>query len=374
MVGTLAVASVQGAGATILLPVAEHLQLLGAFVAVVLGLLVADLTLFHRNPKPVGWLAAAAGVAFWVVLALLFNAGLFVFIDGWLRAHPQPLLNAGLLTAEAMANQSEVALAASNAAIDLSVQWLASYVIEMSLSVDNLFVFVVVLRYFAVPPVLQHRVLFWGILGAIVMRAVFIGAGVAVLHRFEWVAGVFGAFLVFTGLKMLAPGRGDGNMVDPARTIGFRLMKMVLPLHREFNGTRFFSKANGRVVGTPLLGALVVIEFSDVVFAVDSVPAVLAITREPLLAFTSNIAAVLGLRAMYFLLANAVDRFHLLKPALGLVLAFVGVKMVWQWWFGAPMLPIAISLSIVLGTVALGAILSLLVPPRHAQAPAEPAA
>ena len=357
----------------ILLPVTDHLALLGGFMAVVIGLLVADLTLFHRNPKPVGWLAAAGGVGFWVVLALLFNAGLYLFMDGWLRAHPQPLLNAGLLTAEELASQSLVALAASNAAIDLSVQWLASYVIEMSLSVDNLFVFVVVLRYFAVPAALQHRVLFWGILGAIIMRAVFIGAGVAVMHRFEWVAGVFGAFLLFTGLKMLAPNRGDGHMVDPARTVGFRLMKLVLPLHREFDGTHFFSKANGRVVATPLLGALVVIEFSDVVFAVDSVPAVLAITREPLLAFTSNIAAVLGLRAMYFLLANAVDRFHLLKPALGLVLSFVGVKMAWQWWYREPLLPIGISLSIVLATVALGAVLSLLVPPRTPHKPAEPA-
>jgi tellurite resistance protein TerC len=348
----------------ILLPVTDHLPLLGGFMAVVIGLLVADLTLFHRNPKPVGWLAAAGGVAFWVVLALLFNAGLFVFIDGWLRAHPQPLLNAGLLTADAMASPSDVALAASNAAFDLSVQWLASYVIEMSLSVDNLFVFVVVLRYFAVPAALQHRVLFWGILGAIIMRAVFIGAGVAVMHRFEWVAGVFGAFLLFTGLKMLAPSRGDGHMVDPGRTVGFRLMKLILPLHREFDGTHFFSKANGRIVATPLLGALVVIEFSDVVFAVDSVPAVLAITREPLLAFTSNIAAVLGLRAMYFLLANAVDRFHLLKPALGLVLSFVGVKMGWQWWYHEPLLPIGISLSVICGVIGASIALSLLFPKK----------
>lgn len=359
---------------TILLPVGDHATLLGGFMVAVVALLVADLTLFHRNPKPVGWLAAAAGVAFWVALALCFNAGLYVFLGEWLRAHPQTLLNAGLLAADAVESPGDVASAASFAAVGLSMQWLASYVVEMSLSVDNLFVFVVVLRYFAVPAALQHRVLFWGILGAIVMRAVFIGAGVAVMHRFEWVAGVFGAFLLFTGLKMLAPGGGDGHMVDPARTVGFRLMKLVLPLQHGFDGTHFFSKANGRVVATPLLGALVVIEFSDVIFAVDSVPAVLAITREPLIAFTSNIAAVLGLRAMYFLLANAVDRFHLLKPALGLVLAFVGVKMAWQWWYQHPLMPIAASLSIVLGTVALGAILSLLVPPRAAPRRAEPTA
>jgi tellurite resistance protein TerC len=162
--------------------------------------------------------------------------------------------------------------------------------------------------------------------------------------------------------------------VDPGRTLGFRLLKLVLPLQREFQGTRFFATVDRRVVATPLLGALVVIEFSDIVFAVDSVPAVLAITREPVIAFTSNIAAVLGLRAMYFLLANAVDRFHLLKPALGLVLTFVGFKMVWHWWYKAPLMPVSWSLAVVLGTVALGTALSLAVPPKTPDAGTPPPA
>ena len=360
----------QAEGAAMLLPVGDHWRLLGIFTATVLCLLVADLAIFHRNPRPVGWGAAAAGVAFWIVLALGFNAFLHFFANHWLMNHPDQLVQAGLLGAEEASSDSLVALAAHNASMDLTLQWLASYVIELSLSVDNLFVFVVVLRYFAVPASLQHRVLFWGILGAVVLRALFIGAGVAVLHRFEWVAGVFGAFLLLTGVKMLWPGGGD-DMVDPARTLGFRLLKLVLPMHREFSGSRFFSRVDDRLVATPLLGALVVIEFSDVVFAVDSVPAVLAITREPVLAFTSNIAAVLGLRAMYFLLANAVDRFHLLKPALGLVLAFVGFKMTWHWWRGSPLLPVSTSLGIVLGMVLLGIVVSLLVPPKARSGAAE---
>jgi tellurite resistance protein TerC len=359
----LALAPSTQAASTILLPIGDHWKLLGVFTGTVLCLLVADLAIFHRNPRPVGWLAAGAGVAFWVLLALGFNTFMFLFAADWLRANPQPLLQAGLLSTEEMQSDSIVALAADNAGMDLALQWLASYVIELSLSVDNLFVFVVVLRYFGVPGSLQHRVLFWGILGAVVLRALFIGAGVAVLHHFDWVAGVFGAFLLLTGVKMLSPKGGD-EMVDPARTLGFRLLKLVLPLHREFAGSRFFSRVDERLVATPLLGALVVIEFSDVVFAVDSVPAVLAITHEPVIAFTSNIAAVLGLRAMYFLLANAVDRFHLLKPALGLVLAFVGLKMTWHWWTGVDLLSVPASLGVVLGTVAAGIVASFLVPPR----------
>jgi tellurite resistance protein TerC len=360
----LASAAAAETASAILLPIGDHGRLLGFFTGTVFCLLVADLAIFHRNPRPVSWLAAGAGVAFWVLLALGFNAFMFFFAADWLRANPQPLLQAGLLKAEEVQSDSIVALAADNASMDLALKWLASYVIELSLSVDNLFVFVVVLRYFGVPASLQHRVLFWGILGAVVLRAIFIGAGVAVLHRFGWVAGVFGAFLLLTGVKMLLPKGGD-DLVDPGRTVGFRLLKLVLPLHREFSGSRFFSRVDDRLVATPLLGALVVIEFSDVVFAVDSVPAVLAITHEPVIAFTSNIAAVLGLRAMYFLLANAVDRFHLLKPALGLVLAFVGFKMTWHWWTGSDLLSVPVSLGIVLGTVAAGIAASFLLPPKR---------
>ena len=351
------------AASQVLLPLGDHGVLVGAFVAVVVALLAADLGLLHRRQHAIGWKAAAAGVAFWVALALAFNFGLLVWLDGWFERHPQPLVSAGRLAAAAANDTATVQMAASRAALDVSLQWLAGYVVELALSVDNLFVFVVVLRHFAVPPDLQHRVLFWGILGAVALRATFIGAGVAVLHSFEWIEVVFGGFLALTGLKMIAM-RTDDDLVDPANTLGFRLLRRVLPLHPKFDGTRFFSRVDARLVATPMLAALVVVECSDIVFAVDSVPAVLAITREPVVAFTSNIAAVLGLRAMYFLLANAVDRFHLLKPALGIVLAFVGTKMVFHWILGRPLLPVPVSLSIVLGIVVAGVTLSLVFPAR----------
>ncbi len=346
-----------------LLPLQQHLGMVAVFVASVVALLALDLGLLHRNPQAIGWKAAAAGVMFWVALGLAFNLTLYFLALEFLSQDPSPLVASGRLAATQVADPALVRSAAGGASLALALQWLAGYVVELSLSVDNLFVFVVVLRYFAIPAALQHRVLFWGILGAVVLRASFIGLGVAVLHQFEWVSAFFGLFLLGTGAKMLWH-RGDDDLVEPSKTLGFRLLRRVLPLHPQFDGTHFFSRVDARLVATPLLAALVVIEFSDIVFAVDSVPAVLAITREPIVAFTSNIAAVLGLRAMYFLLAKAVDRFHLLKPALGLVLVFVGVKMAWHWWFEKPMLPVVASLSIVLGTVILGIALSLSIPPR----------
>ena len=351
-----------------LLPLQDHMPLVAIFVAAVVALLALDLGLLHRNPHAIGWKAAAAGVGFWVSLALAFNVSLYFIARHALFTDPAPLLTSARLTHAQALDATAVQAGAASGALDLALQWLAGYVVELSLSVDNLFVFVVVLRHFAVRPELQHRVLFWGILGAVVLRAVFIGLGVAVLHRFEWVSALFGLFLVGTGAKMLLV-RGDDDLVDPAKTFGFRLLRRILPLHPQFDGTRFFSRVETRLVATPLLAALVVIEFSDIVFAVDSVPAVLAITREPVIAFTSNIAAVLGLRAMYFLLAKAVDRFHLLKTALGIVLVFVGVKMGWHWWYERPLLPVEISLSIVLGIVILGIVLSLAIPPRERAAP-----
>ncbi len=359
--GGILVASVPQT-ASLLMPLESHWGLLAAFMGVMAVLLTLDLALFHRNPTVVTWKSAALGVAFWVSLGLAFNGLLWWLAADSLSNSPQRLVDAGLVSGLA-APAADIAHAASTASRDIALQWLAGYIVELSLSVDNLFVFVVVLRYFAIPAALHHRVLFWGIVGAVVLRAVFISAGLAIIHQFDWVAGVFGAFLVVTGFKLMSINSG-GAMMDPGRTLGFRLLKLFLPLHREFAGQQFFSRKDTKLVATPLLAALVVVEFSDIVFAVDSVPAVLAITREPVVAFTSNIAAVLGLRAMYFLLANAVDRFHLLKPALGIVLVFVGLKMTWQWWYGTPLLPIAVSLSIVVGIIALGSGLSLLLPAR----------
>jgi tellurite resistance protein TerC len=207
----------------------------------------------------------------------------------------------------------------------LALEFLTGYLVEKSLAVDNIFVFVLVFTYFGIPLQYQHRVLFYGIIGALVFRAIFIALG-SVLMQYTAVVLVFGAFLILTGLKML---RAPEQKVDPERNALIRLFRRWVPVTPDFHGPRFLVRLNGRWHATPLLVALLFLEMSDVIFAVDSVPAIFAISREPFIVFTSNVFAILGLRAMYFLLAGAIERFHLLKYALALILIFVGVKMVW---------------------------------------------
>ncbi len=260
-----------------------------AFVAFVLGMLALDLGVFHRTAHRVTVKEAAAWSAVWVALALVFNAGLWHFHGP-----------------------------------DRGMEFLTGYLIEKALSVDNIFVFVLIFGAFSVPLAYQHRVLFWGILGALVMRAVFVGLGAALLARFHWVLYVFGAFLLLTGIKMLVV-RGEG--FDPRSNPVFRLFRRLVPAVETYHGPAFTVVLNGRRYATPLLLVLVAVELTDLVFAVDSVPAIFAVTKDPFLVFTSNIFAILGLRSLYFLLAGVVDRFHLLKVGLSLVLVFVGAKM-----------------------------------------------
>src|SRR3712207_5931875 len=203
-------------------------------------------------------------------------------------------------------------------------EYLAGYLIEKSLSVDNIFVFALIFAYFAVPAAYQHRVLFWGVLGAIFFRAIFIAAGAALLSTFHWIIYVFGAFLVLTGIKM-ARHQGDG--VHPERNPALRLLRRFLPLTGEYHGQRFLVRLDGRLWATPLLAVLVVVETTDVIFAVDSIPAIFAITRDPFLVFTSNAFAILGLRSLYFALAGLMDKFHYLKVALAVLLGVVGGKI-----------------------------------------------
>jgi tellurite resistance protein TerC len=300
------------------------------FIAFVLAMLALDLGVFHRDAHEVRPREASVWVAVWVSLALLFAAGLW-----WL----------------------ESATAAAT--------FLTGYVIEESLSVDNLFVMVVIFRYFAVPNACQHRVLFYGILGALVMRGLFIGMGALLLSRFEWVLYVFGALLLVTGVRMLFKHdeqfEGDQNRI-------VRVVRRVLPMSREYDGKHFFVNVDGRRLATPLLLVLILVEFTDLIFAVDSIPAIFGITRDPFLVFTSNIFAILGLRSMYFLLAAVVERFYLLKYGLAVVLGFIGVKML-----GEPFFHVAIgwSLAIVIGMLALSIGASLLWPQPHGDAPAE---
>ena len=328
-----------------LFPFADYWWLYGLFTAAVLGLLALDLGLLHRTPRAVGFREAAAWTAGWIALGLAFNAALYYYAIHALGADPR-LARPGF-DAEAAAWQT-------------ALEFLTGYLIEYALSVDNIFVFVLVLGYFAVPPAYQHRVLFYGILGALVFRAVFIALG-SVLIQVHWVLYVFGAFLILTGIKLAAASE---TAVDLERNLLLRLMRRLVPITRRFHGQRFFAREGGRLHATPLLVALVALEATDIVFAIDSVPAIYGITREPFIVFTSNIFAILGLRSLYFLLGGAVEKFHLLRYGLAAVLVFVGLKMVWldAWYDGK--FPVGLSLAIIASIIGTVIALSLLAPRR----------
>jgi tellurite resistance protein TerC len=276
----------------------------GCFIALVLGMLALDLGVFNRRPHAIEPREALRWTLVWIGVSLAFN----VFV--YFRFGPTT-----------------------------GMEFLTGYLIEKALSVDNIFVFLVIFSYFSVPKEYQHRVLFWGVLGAIILRAVFIILGAAILHHFHWVLYLFGAFLVVTGIKILAQKHGD---FDPAQNPLVRWFERYVPMIRDCRGGHFFLVRDGRRYATPLLLVLLVVEASDVVFAVDSIPAIFAVTQDPFIVFTSNIFAILGLRSLYFLLAEMVGRFRYLKVGLGLVLAFVGVKMLISDWFK---IPIGISLA-----------------------------
>ena len=297
------------------------------FIAFVLGMLALDLFVFggkkaHRVPVK----EALAWVVAWTALALVFAGLMWWYLDG----------NLG----RAIANRK-------------TLEFLAGYLIEQSLSVDNMFVFVMIFGYFAVPPELQRRVLLYGVLGAIVMRAGMILGGVWLVTQFSWLLYVFGAFLVVTGIKMIIFAEHEPDLeANPL----LRWLRSHLRITPEFHGESFFVRQNGILWATPMFLVLVLIEASDVVFAVDSIPAIFAVTTDPFIVFTSNIFAIMGLRALYFLLADMADRFHLLKYGLAIVLVFIGGKMLAAPWFH---LPIQWSLAIVATIIGLSVIASL---------------
>jgi len=262
----------------------------GGFVALVLALLALDLGVFHRKDRAISAREALSWTVVWIGLSLVFNALI------WWRFGPAPALD-----------------------------FLTGYLIEKSLSVDNLFVFVIVFATFRIPPVYQHRVLFWGILTAIVLRAGMIVGGTALLQRFSWLIYVFGAFLVLTGIRLFV--HKDAAEHHPERTWAFRALRRVIPSTSRIEGPHFVVKEAGRWVATPLFLALALIELSDVVFAVDSIPAIFGVTLDPFIVFTSNIFAILGLRSLYFAMASLLGRFQYLHVGLAAVLVFIGVKM-----------------------------------------------
>ncbi len=282
------------------------------FLAFVLVMLALDLGVFHRHPHVVKVKEALTWSLVWVGLAACFGV-LVYFAFGQQRA----------------------------------LEFAAGYVIEKALSVDNLFVFVVLFGAFQVPQRSQHRVLFWGVLGALVMRALFIGAGSALLLRFHWLIYLFGAFLLFTAFK-LAREKPEAEAKSPLDGAMYKTLTRFLPTSSEPDGERFFTRKNRRLLVTPLFIVLLLIELTDVIFAVDSIPAVFAVTDDPFIVFTSNVFAILGLRSLYFVLADFVQRFHYLKPALAIVLGFVGLKMLAT---GLVHIPTLVSLGVICGTL-----------------------
>ncbi len=329
-----------------LFPFGEYWWFYLAFTALVMLLLLVDLGIFHREAHKVTMREAVSWSVVWVSLALAFNVGFYFYM---LHRFPLDPRLAGL----------DVASLAKETALE----FLAGYVVEYSLSVDNIFVFVVVLSYFGVPAHLQHRVLFFGILGALVFRAIFIALG-ALLLQFEWVIWIFGGFLILTGARMMV-GHDEGP-IEPHERWVIRAFRRHVPVTPDYRGASFFVRERGgRLHATPLFIALLFLEMTDIVFAVDSVPAIFGLTREPLVVFTSNIFAILGLRNLYFMLAGAVDKFHMLKYGLGVVLIFVGLKMVWLNRLFGGHFPIGISLGIIIGTIAVSVILSLVLPRKR---------
>ncbi len=318
---------------TIFFPFAEYWWFYLGFTAFVLLMLALDLGVFHREAHKVSFKEATVWTIIWISLALIFN-GLFYYYA---------TTNFG-----------------SAEGTRLSLEFLTGYIVEKSLSVDNIFVFVMVFAYFAIPAKYQHRVLFYGIIGALIFRAIFIAAG-SYLMQFQWIIYIFGGFLVFTGIKMmLVPDKE----IDPEKNFLIRTFKRFVPVTKGFHGQKFFVRENKVLHATPLFIALLFLELTDIIFAVDSVPAIFALTKEPMIVFTSNIFAILGLRAMYFMLAGAVDKFHFLKYGLSVVLIFVGLKMAFlNDWFGGKF-PITYSLGFILGTIALSIIASLMFPKR----------
>ncbi len=293
------------------------------FFAFITAMLMLDLGVFQREAHEVKMKEALTWCAIWFTLALSFNALIW-----WWRG------------------------------AELAQEFLAAYLVELCLSVDNVFVFILVFAYFKVAPRYQHRVLFWGIVGAVIMRATFILVGVSVIARFHWVLYLFGAFLVYTGIKMALPSKEEVD-VDPDHNPAVRLFRRFFPVTSKTHGGDFFLKQDGKWAATPLFIVLIVVETTDLVFALDSLPAVLAITRDGFIALTSNIFAILGLRSLYFALNGVMQLFRYLKIGLALILTFIGVKMLIEAWVN---ISIGISLGVIGGVLATSILMSVLIP------------
>ncbi len=290
----------------------------GIFSVVILGMLFLDLAVFHREEHEVSLREALIWTGIWIVLGLLFS--LFIY---------------------------------TQKGLDATLAYLAGYLVEKSLSLDNIFVFQVIFTYFAVPAKYRHKILFWGVVGALVMRGVFIVAGLALIKMFHWVVYVLGLLLVYTGIRMVTE---HGKSIEPERNPVIRLARRFIPMISHYEGGRFFVRKDGRLYATPLLAVLLVVESTDVVFAVDSIPAIMALTTDPVIIYTSNVFALLGLRALYFALSGLLQLFHYLNYGLSVILVFVGVKMLISGFYK---IPTWIALLVVVITLTASIVASL---------------
>lgn len=308
----------------------------GAFMSFVLLMLALDLGVFHRNSHRIEMKEALIMSGIWIGLALIFNLGIFLF---WNQIQP----------GSEYSNQ------------EAGFAFLAGYLVEKALSVDNIFVFLLIFSYFAVPEKYQHRVLFWGIIGALIFRAIFIAAGAALLEHFFWTMTLFGAFLIFTGIKMAIV---KDKKVDPEKNPLVRAFRKLMPITADYHGPKFFMRIDGKLWATPLLMVLLMVEFTDVIFAVDSIPAIFAITTDPFIVFTSNVFAILGLRSLFFALSGLMQMFTYLTYGLAAILVFVGCKMLYNYaekvivpdW---PKFSVGLSLGIIVAILTLSVIASL---------------
>ncbi|MGQ0827058.1 MAG: TerC family protein [Bacteroidota bacterium] len=289
----------------------------------VLLMLILDLGVFHQKSREVKIKEALLWTGIWIFLALLFNTGIFYFFGK-----------------------------------EKAIEFLTGYIIEKSLSIDNIFIFIIIFSYFSVPAEYQHKVLFWGIFGALTMRIIFIFAGLELIHRFHWIIYLFGAFLIYTGIKMLFPSK----QLDPDKNLVLKSFKRLFPVTDNYHGTNFFIKQNSKTVATRLFLVLLLIEVTDLIFAVDSIPAILAISDDPFIVYTSNVFAILGLRSLYFAFAGINHYFHYLKIGLSAILVFVGIKMCIVDFYK---IPVTISLLIIISILLLSIIASKVFPKKE---------
>jgi len=325
----------------ILFPFADYWLFYVGFTAFVLMMLALDLGVFHRDAHEVTFKESLTWSIIWISLALIFNF-LFFKYAGWKFENDLRLLAIPGFDGNVAANQ-------------VGLEFLTGYIVEKTLAIDNIFVFVVVFSFFAVPLKYQHRVLFFGIIGALIFRIIFIAMG-SILLQYQWIVIFFGVFLILTGFKIIfAPEKP----IDPEKNPVIKLFKKFFPVTSTFEGQKFFIRKEGVLYATPLMVALLFIEVSDIIFAVDSVPAIFAITKEPLIVFTSNVFAILGLRAMYFMLAGVIHKFRYLKYGLGIVLVFVGLKMAWLNEAFGGKFPISWSLIIIVTIIGTSILISL---------------